>query len=248
MVQVKTNAISPVEYYYLSNLISGSGSEMLKLTLQDLCLRQVLKISKRSIIVDLRYGKARPRIFFCRGRQYHNYTRESYAEEFFLKLFNNTEELRFFAIRKYVQNELDKSSFDRLVYKDLKKKNFCNLKIFPTSQAIKLRKRINQKVTFLNNNLDTLIKNDSSGLAQKIEDLGSHILLLDEENLKKLADNSELLQKVAFLELSQNQFSSNLFTSIGIFSTMDSGGFADFSGFDGFGGGDFGGGGAMGDW
>ena len=251
MSSTEIHSISPVEHYYLSNLIAGSEVEMLKLTLQDLCLRQVLNISKRSIIIDVRYGKQRPRIFIGRGEKFHDYKSSSKAENFFLKLFERTEELRFFAIRRYVKNELDKASFDSLVYKDLNRKGLCNLKLIPTRKAIKYRKAIDSQVEELNSEIDDLILNDHDKLNKKVEHLASHILLLEEDNLKKLEANSKLLHQVAFLQISDPQFSSNLFTSIGIFSTMNSGSFADFSGFDGFGGfggGDFGGGGAMGSW
>lgn len=245
------HSISPVEYYYLSNLIAGSEAEMLKLTLQDLCLRQVLNISRKSIIIDLRYGKPRPRIFLSRGEKFNDYESPSHAETFFLKLFENKDELRFYAVRKYVKNELDKSSFDSLVYKDLKKKSLCSFKIIPAQRAIKYRKLIDSKIDNLNSKIDHLILNNHGELNKMVEDLACHVLLLEEDNLKKLEANSELLHQVSFLQISNTQFNSNLFTSIGLFSTMDSGSFADFSGFDGFGGfggGDFGGGGAMGSW
>ncbi|AEV32406.1 hypothetical protein Oweho_1409 [Owenweeksia hongkongensis DSM 17368] len=245
------HSISPAEHYYLSNLIAGSEAEMLKLTLQDLCLRQILNISRRSIVIDLRLGKPRPRIFIGRGEKFSDYENPSNAENFFLKLFKDKEELRFFAIRRYVKNELDKSSFDKLVNKDLKKKGLCYFKLIPSGKAIKYRKLIDSKIDELNSQIDNLILNDHESLNKKIEGLACHILHLEEDNLKKLEANSELLHQVSFLQISNTQFNSNLFTSIGLFSTMDSGSFADFSGFDGFGGfggGDFGGGGAMGSW
>ncbi len=228
--------------------MAGSGIEMLKLVLKDLCLRGILNIESRSIIVDQRYLKYRNRLFFTRGSNFQSYSTCSQAEEFFLKLFEKRHECQFYIIRRHVKKELDKIAFDNLVYKDLRKKGLCFFKIFPSPKAIRERNLITQKVEELDSKFDSLLEHKPEEFARRVKELGSHILFLNEENLKKLQSHSELLKKIGFAELSRS-FNSDLFTSIALFSSFDiSGGFGDAGGFDGFGGGDFGGGGAMGDW
>ncbi len=221
---------------------------MLKLTLKDLCLRGVLKIESRSIIVDQRYLKYRNRLFFSRGNEFANYHTDSMAEKFFLTLFEKKEELQFYVIRRYVKKELDKTAFDNLVFKDLRRRGLCYLKVFPSMKALKMKKSISAMVEELNTHFDALLSKNPKDFARRVEHLGSHILLLSEDNLKKLEGHSELLKKIGFTELSSS-FNSDMFVSMALFSSFDiSGGFGDTGGFDGFGGGDFGGGGAMGDW
>ena len=211
-------------------------------------MRGVLKIESRSIIVDQRYLKYRNRLFFSRGIDFEKYSTDSHAQNFFLTLFEKKEELQFYAIRRYVKKELAKSDFDNLINKDLRQKGLCYFRVFPSSSARKMRKSISTQVEELDLQFDLLLEKYPEEFAQKIEKLGSHILFLSEENLKKLQNHSDLLKKIGFAELSAS-FNSDLFVSIGLFSSFDlSGGFGDVGGFDGFGGGDFGGGGAMGDW
>lgn len=246
--------ISPAEYLYLSNLIVGDQTELIKLTIQDLCIKQVLKLENRYLQIDSKHDRMRARLHFCRGQKFIGYTTYSKAEQFFLQLFDDNEERRLYHIRHHIKNKLSKTSasFDNLVFRDLKRKKLCYLWIIPSLKAWRLRKRIQQEIKYLNSNLDHLLEKAPALLNAKVEELGSHVLLLEAEHLERLSKEASLLDKVPFINLLGDQFRSGLVVGLGGASFgFSGGGFSGggFSGgFGGFGGGSFGGGGASGSW
>lgn len=225
---------------------------MLKLTLQDLCFRGILKIEQRAIVIDSHHPQKRLRLFFSHGESFPGYKTNSEAQNFFLQLFTSGKEIRLVSIRWHVRKSADENSFDKLVYHDLKGKGLCWLWLFPTRKARRLKDTIKHQVQHLEENFDTLYTTDKEGFVKCVEQLGPHILLLHEDYLKKLEGKTEALRKIGFLNQAGQFFNSEVFNSMGAFSAVGVGGvsmsFGGGGGFGGFGGGSFGGGGASGSW
>jgi hypothetical protein len=247
------NTLRPTEYIFLKSPFWSTGGELIKTTLQELCLKNILGVEERFIIVHKRDNVKRKRYYLkLRDQdQKGNYNR---AEKFILEAFKTNKELSFAQIRNYVKYHFKKDT-DRFkrnyVYPDLREKGFAVLYLWPTTAAIRERKSLKEKLAALDSNADEFITNGTIGT--KLQEIGFNIVLLEKETIKKIrAFNKGALDTglLSFIEKNSfdtlNSFSS--FSSFDHFDSFDSFDFADSSGFDGFGGGDFDGAGSGGDW
>lgn len=249
--------LNPTEYYYLSKPLVSCGAVMLKYTLQDLCLRNILSVEQKWIKINKRENRERLRFFFTTGSEFDAYSSLNKYENFILEFFRNKTEIRFYKIRQYLAKELEKDvhKYKReYVFMDLKRKNLCYLRIFLTSQGKKLRNQITERIDMIESSVDYLIENNKTILLKELEYLGSNVLFLKKETIEKLDNLSEDISKISKLRfLSKNAYG---FSTMNAFFAMNTSAFGaaafassgGFGGFSGFAGGSFGGGGAGGSW
>ena len=249
--------LNPTEYYYLTKPLVSCGAIMLKYTLQDLCLRNVLNVEQKWIRLNKRDKRKRLRFFFSQGSEFDNFETNNKYENFILKPFYNNAELRFYVIRQYIKKELEKDvhKYKReYVFNDLKRNGLCYFRFFPTSKGKLLRNEITKSIDRIETLIDVLIEKNSKILIKELEKLGSNILFLTEDTIEKLdnlSDDIAKIYKLRFLGKNAAGFSTmNTFfamntSAFGAAVFSSSGGFGGFSGFSG---GSFGGGAAGGSW
>lgn len=243
-------SISPAEYQYLKDPFFSLGDDMLKYTLQDLCLRKIVKVERKWILLNKRDKRKRLRFFFSQGVEFSNYKTINSAEEFILKPFQKNEVLRFYMLRNYIVKEFEEElqRFKKeYVYPDLKRKGLCRMRFFPTLRGRKLRNEVSKKIK----NLDLSVKwieADSPKLSEELQNLGSNILFLSDqvhEKIKIISNDIWKIKDIEFLGMGAYRISNLGYgLTAGSFSI---GGFSG-GGFSGFSGGSFGGGGAGGSW
>jgi uncharacterized membrane protein YgcG len=245
--------LTPAEFHYLSHPLSANGVDLLKYTLQDLCIKEVIKVEARQIQIDARLKRARVRYFFCRDSAFSSYKTTKSHELFILNLLENAEEFRFYVLRHLVKKEFKKRGLvafkSDLLLEDLAQSKMTMLKFFPNGKGLKLSKEMGQDL----DRIGRLVKKDVDAIALQrlLDKVGSNVLFLPEsvqEKLQEINSSAKNVENLKFLEIIQNQFQH--FDSFFVGSAFISGGgISGFSGgFDGFGGGDFGGGGAIGGW
>ena len=246
--------LKPTEYKYLISPFWSDGGEMIKSTLQELCLRGVLGLEERWIYIDSRETHKRKRLYLVKGKNFTSYQTDSTAEQFLLTSFNRYEELSFAQVRNFItfhfKQDTDKFK-DLYVYPDLKSRGLCSGTFFPTPFGRKEKLILKLRLANINTNIDALIQSHNA-LKSELDGIGLNIILLNKDVIDKL---QEIDTKITDLELlkffGDNSSFDGLtsFSALGSFGSIGSFDFADASvGFDGFGGGDFGGGGASGDW
>lgn len=245
--------LNPVEYHYVASPFTCDGQELLKLTLQYLCLKDVIQIEQRWIAINKRERRKRARFFFKRGPQFEAYATESEAEKFVLELFQSYPEFRFYVLRHYIKNQFGKLGTDPFksdyVLKDVRKKGLTLLWYFPSMEALNAKSYIKSQVKYINESVDRLVKNHPKELGDLLHQIGENILLLESETIDKINTVSEDIKKIK--DLTFFEVLSRSFATMDVFFASDFGGFDggfDGGGFDGFDGGDFGGGGVGGDW
>ncbi|MCB2195377.1 MAG: hypothetical protein KQH79_05935 [Bacteroidetes bacterium] len=249
--------LKPTEYYYLSNPLFADAAVMLKYTLQDLCYREILRVDQRWIQIHERETRKRLRFYFSQGENYASYVTQNTYENFFLKLFENHTELRFYQIRQYIKSKLEKDvhKYKRdYVFTDLLRQRLCVLRIFTTGKGRKFRKEVAEPLGLIERSIDILIESKQNVLLSLLEKLGSNVLLLNKETLDKLDTISEEINKISKLKFLSKTAAG--FSTSTVFMTMNTSAFGasvfagggSFGGFGGFGGGSFGGGGAGGSW
>lgn len=226
---------------------------MFKLTLQHLCLKRVIEIEQRWILVNRRDKRKHQRFFFKQGRGYREYSTDRSGEQFILEFVEQFPEFRFYQLRQFIKDRFGKKGTDRFksgyVLKDMRSANLTFLHYFPNQSAKKGRDDIRSKIDRIDREIDHLTVGTGSELAELLHDLDTNVLFLKKETIKKLkAVSTDVLdiKYLLFFEAlgsSLDQFDTLVYAGFGAFE-----GEADAFGFDGFGGGDFGGGGAFGDW
>lgn len=245
--------ISPAEYYYLTEKSYAEGGDLLKWTLKDLFLKDVIRIEPRWIFLHKREKRKRLRYFFCKGTNFSEYHTENKHESFILNAYNDGwDEFRYYEFRQYLKGELYllglRSYKINYVISDLRKKDLMNFFRRPNSKARRLVKKIKKTLDFIEDNIDN--PGVKSEILKSASSLGNLVLHLNKETLKKIIENSnkaEIIDNFQFLEtIGRSLHSLDSFFSVDDFSFADS--FSSDSGFGGFGGGDFGGGGAGGSW
>lgn len=245
--------MSPTEYTFLTSPLWSNGGDMIKSTLQELCLKNILTIEARWIYVDKRDTRQRLRFFLKLGENYNQMESYNKAESFVISAFKNKHELSFAQIRNFVTFHFkkDTNAFKRnFVYPDLKAKGVFWLPYLMKKKVRRERDFIKAQLENINTNIEVLIQNKTIG--NELASLGLNVVLLKKEILKKIEEFDKDVLNIELLNFmnKNNSFNTlNSFAAIGSFDSLSSFDFASGSGgFDGFSGGDFGGGGAAGDW
>lgn len=227
---------------------------MVKTCLQELCIKNILLIEARMVFVDKKYSKKRLRYFLKQNPNSKKSKLLSLSELFLLAAFKKDQELSLAQLRNYLKfhfkKDIDKFKYD-YVFQDLNNKNYCWLRYFPTSKALKEKKTLTIDLEYINQNIDLLLNNIEE-LKDKLNALGPNIILLEKDVIKKIKDfnkNISGINSMNFESITSSMNSFDTFSTIGAFDSIDSFDFGGTSdGFDGFGGGDFGGAGSGGDW
>lgn len=206
------------------------------------------------VFVDKKYSKKRLRYFLKTNPNSLEPKLLSSAELFLLAAFKKDQELSLAQLRNYLKfhfkKDIDKFKYE-YVFQDLNNKNYCWLRYFPTSKALKDKKILTRDLDYINQNIDLLL-NNTEELKSKLIALGPNIILLEKDVLNKIKDYNKSISGInsmSFEQITSSLDSFDTFTTIGAFDSIDSFDFGGASGgFDGFGGGDFGGAGSGGDW
>ena len=235
--------------------MKANGVDLLKTTLKDFCLNEVIEIESRYVVVDERLNRKRIRFFFKRGARYKAYTSELKYERFELDLLKDREEFRFFVLRHHIKEAFKKKGMvefkNRYVLPELRKKSLISFLFFANSNSKALCEAISSNLELV----EKLIRKPEGDrlLGEALKTAGNHIIHLEKESLKEIVTSSNQLQKVEsfkFLEILNKSFEhfDNFFHSSNIGFSVGMSGMSSFGGYGGFGGGSFGGSGASGGW
>lgn len=244
------NTLTPAEFELASSPLFSDSTDLLKLTIQHLCVESVIGIESRLVYLNKREKRPFKRFFLKRGERFDSYQTDKEAEKFVLALFHKLPEFRFYKLRNYVKHHFDSRGTTPFKYDyvlaDMKERDLMFMRYFPTAKAKKELERIQSKL----DQLESAVTGSASVelITALITDLGTHLILLEPKTIKKLGSLSKDVLAIKDLKFFQSLNQS--------FNTMDTFFYSDFGGFDsvdsgmfgGFDGGDFGGGGADGIW
>lgn len=212
---MKLQEISPAEYYFLNNLIAGDSTKMLILTLQHLCIRDVLNIEIQLTRVDSSQQGQRPRLYFNKGTNFKTYQTVRNAEKTIMSLFRHTSNIPFHQIRFWIQKNFTKQGFDSLIYKDLKNANLCLLKVWATLKARKITRGISKELNTLQRNLRANIQ--TNNIVDNMIILDWHVALLNIKDLKTLTVLIDYADNDTVFKLSKHFNNSNLVETLKVF-------------------------------
>lgn len=156
------------------------------LVLQDLLLRDILRVEIHNVVVDARSQKSRLRVILTKGSAFNSYTTSKSAEQTILSLFIDNNEIPFHQLRLWIKENFEKSSFSKKVYSDLNNAGYCKYRIILDSKAKENKKLISKSLKQLRSTLTSKPKLTAQDL-QTIDFLKSHILLLPKNELKILS-------------------------------------------------------------
>lgn len=223
---------------------------MLKYTFQGLSVKGHLSLYYKSILINKNAKYKRKRVFSKLGPKYDEKNKYSNAEKFVLSLYDKPE-LRLHEIKHRLIKHFDgkiEIFKSRYVYEDVKELDLCFSKVLITKKGNEEKKICNSLIDFIDQNIDTLLK-DEKDLINNLDNLGPNLILLDKVTLEKLKQNIATLSELNSLFKFESETFGDSFTlnSFDSFSSFDN--FSDsVSDFDGFGGGDFGGAGSGDNW
>lgn len=250
--------ISPAEYLCLKNRVHAGPIKIITLVIQDLCLKKVINVNQKLIKVHRRDKRKRLRLFFTKGEIFYKYQPAGLAEKFILDLMLEVGEFRFYQLRNYFKHHFGKDEFDNFkkyyVTRDISNKGLYRFFYFRTDEALRLIVPLEERLDFIEKNINQLLNRDRVKLIFELNELGNHILNLSEETLEKIVPLN--------LDKFDKQMSDSILLNSSIFETEFEGrgqGFGTVIGLYGgglgnstdtgvFGGGSFGGGGAGGSW
>lgn len=243
-------SLTPAETYFLDSLILGRSKDLFQLVLKDLWVKQVIEVEERWILLHPRDRHERLRYFYLKGPEYARYQTNKRHEKFFLDLFDEHEELRFFEVRNHIEQKLeyDMDAYTRdYVYPDLEEAGCCDMLFFRTKNGKEYLTRVKFVLSELNNRLDHYLHHNLPGLESFLNELGSHILLLKKVSLDQLAQLTIKNPEIGGGCLQRIQDHLDLFTNYNefLFKSFDVRAFK--GSFDGRGG-DYRGGGVEEDW
>jgi hypothetical protein len=242
--------LSPTEYLYLSRPYWVDGTDMIRTTFQELCLKNILCIEARMLVVDKKETRKRKRYFLKLNTNWGYGQSLSLAEDRLLSIFENKKEWSFSEIRSYVLNNFNHPA-DAFKYEyvlpDLKRKGYFAFSIILSRKARQEKNYLEEKLELINGKIHWLIQNQT--LQSELKEIGPNIILLEKETIEKIKDVNKGALKVGELDfyLHENSFNTlNSISAISSFSDIHSFDFSD-GGAD-FGGGDFGGAGGGSNW
>jgi len=245
--------LEPLEYKFLQNPYWGDSGELIKTTIQQLCVKRVLKLENRWVQVDRRHQSKRSRPFLILTEDYNSYDTSSSAERFILSAFAHDSELALFRMRNYIKFHFKKSLDpfkSKYVIPDVRHRGLCFNKYLLTSKGRGERNLLTSKIQHINNSIDELLLNVSL-LSQCLNDISINVISLEKSVLEKIYSTNELSPNLIDFELYSSGQSSRAMDLLDMSTLVSWESFsfdADMGGFDGFGGGDFGGAGAGLDW
>jgi uncharacterized membrane protein YgcG len=247
--------LRPTHYLYLKNPLFSNGVEMLKTTLQELCLVGALKLDTRWEQIDRRYNREMRRSYFIHGPNFKTYQTSSEAENFLLNPFFEYPELGFAHLKHYLRNRFGRNIHEfknKYVRQDVNNHGYLNFKYFLSSTGRRSKSEMKKRISYINTHINYLLR-DLEKLKIELTAVGLGIILLDRDVLEKLKAVDKSILDLSLLKLISDTddpyyYSSFIgFAALDSFDSFDSFDSVDFGGFDG-GGGDSGGGGADGDW
>jgi hypothetical protein len=244
----KITPLTPTEYHYLVRPYWSDGADMVRTTVQELCLKGVLKLEERLVTIHERDRK-RKRLFLRLNENFDPSEKFSLPEQAIINVFATKGEQSFSQFRNYVERHWSRNNdpFKEYVYSEMANKGYLILPAFKSGKGRKELRFLKGKIRQINTIVDYMLNNGT--LATELKSIGLNIVLLDREVLKKIkAFDSGLLQLglISYLR-NTNEFNSlNSFMMMSNFDTINSFDLSDSS-FD-FGGGDAGGGGGGDSW
>lgn len=194
----------PAESAYLIAPYYVRGHDLLFFTMQNLCLRKVLRAEYRMLRIDRTTERKTAKLFVCRGENFRRFSSRYPSELLVIKLFQKFEELRFYQVRQYFMQQL-KGDTDRyrkqFVYPLLKKDRYCYLRFFLTNRGKRFKKDVKKQLDLLNEEVEEMMESDLKALLTRLEVLGGNMFLLDTktiDRLKPLANNMQKLELLGF--------------------------------------------------
>jgi uncharacterized membrane protein YgcG len=242
--------LSPQAYCYLRHPILSSGETMLQYTIQHLCITGAIHLARRRVPAHPRDPRMVSRILLSRATGHPIETR---AERYVQELFPLGKELSIGQLRGVIKKalpDLEVFKYDH-VMPDLIDADMLHSRFWRTDKGVDAMQNVRSVRKFIERQIDDMLKNDRDTLIANLNELGSNVVLLDQDTRDKLRG---MLKEYPELTLSMNLGSTlanpvtfDAYTAFDTLSFGDS--FSDGGGdFGGFGDGDFGGGGAGGDW
>lgn len=223
---------------------------MLQYTIQHLCITGAVRLQRRRVPAHPRDPRLVSRILLSRTNGHAVGTR---AERYVQDLFPLERELSIGQLRgviKKVLPDLEVFKYEQ-VMPDLIDAGLLHYRFWRTDQGVDAMQHVRNVRRSIERNIDDHLKNDRDTLIADLNELGSNVVLLDQDTRDKLRG---MLKEYPDLTLTMNLGSTlanpvtfDAYTAFDTLSFGDS--FSDGAvDFGGFGDGDFGGGGAGGDW
>lgn len=208
--------LKPAEAQLLVFPIRSGGDNLLKIYLQDLCLRKIITAEYRLILLNKRDKIKRKRLFLKIGPNFHLQDMQSKAESFILEVFLRQKEVRFYQLRQHIVNRFGRkiNQFKTdYVYEDLKEKGLIHYRYFLTDKGKNESAEVKKQIDYILDNYRALIQQNQQELIKRVNALKSHICLLPERIIFQL---KKLNYKV--LDLSSLEFISTFTESDSAFS------------------------------
>lgn len=238
--------LRPAEFIYLDRPFWSEGKFMLSKMLQELIIKNEIRIESRQKIVDTREKRTRTRAFVVPNLE--SFADIDPCDRFFLELFreNGSMWLAELVLRTHAKLDRDSDNFKTTVmYGQLQHKGLLSGSSMLTSKGREARKQLRGHLKEVTEGTESVPVN-SKWLAGKLDELGTNFILLEPDVIKRIGKILPELQ-LAGLATRDNSWNDAMFT----YASMDFASFGstlDSSGFDGFDGGDFGGGGGGDSW
>jgi len=242
--------LSPQAYCYLRHPMLSSGETMLQYTIQHLCITGAIHLTRRRVPAHPRDSRMVSRILLSRTT---GQPLELRAERYVQELFPLGKELsigQLCGVIKKALPDLEVFKYEH-VMPDLIDTGMLHSRFWRTDMGVDAMQNVRSVRKFIERQIDDLLKNDRDTLIANLNELGSNVVLLDQDTRDKLRG---MLREFPDLTLTMNVGSTLENTvSFDAFTTFDTLSFGDSfdaggGDFGGFGDGDFGGGGAGGDW
>src|SRR6218665_890186 len=221
---------------------------MLKYALLGLDMEGYIEIFYKKIYINKNARYKRSRMFIRLGSNHRPDNAYTSAEAFLVSKINKPE-LRLYEFRNAIAIGLDKevNSFKReYVYNDVSAKGFVLLNWLLSRKGRSRIRTCKRLIGELDTKIDPLLRNESQ-LHQKLSELGSNIIFLEDTTLKKLGKKTHDLEELNHYFEPAGSGGGYGYISYGGFSG-GYGGSSGGGGFGGFGGGASGGGGSGGSW
>ena len=248
---INLTQMSPYKTLYLIKPYTSKGNEFVNVILQELCLKEQIKISAKYIKLNKNDNKQHLRPFFSLGKYYNPTDNHLTIHNEIFKLFKNNNEIRLHNIQQGIKLKfgIDLNEIKNIVRSDIQNDLTINLKSLELKNKLKTIKKY---VHFIDKNIHYLVNQEPEKTIQLLSNLSSTILLLDKESLNVIKNLIKELQhkipNMLFENLSPFFKSQTIYTPIALLSNQTSfeNSFSIFS--TSFGGGDFGGGGTGDSW
>lgn len=242
--------LTPQAYVYLRHPMLSSGETMLQYTVQHLCMIGAIHIARRRVLAHPRDPRLVSRILLSRTTSQQLVLR---AERYVQELFPLGKELSIGQLRGAIKKalpDLEVFKYEH-VMPDLIDTGMLHSRFWRTDMGVDAMQHVRDVRRSIERNIDDHLKNDRDTLIANLNELGSNVVLLDQDTRNKLRGMlKEFPDLILTMNLGSTLANPVTFDAYTAFDTLSFGdSFSDGGGdFGGFGDGDFGGGGAGGDW